>query len=150
MAKLDARQVKRAKQLTYSGTLPFLLCALGYYSNCKGMDFQAAAIAYAMLIIAFLSGIHWAIYLSSAKKCSNNLLISSNAITLIAYATFFIAKPAVSLGLDLLCFWTLLLYDKTLQRVNLLPLWYYQLRRNATFIVSLLIISLIYSLLPIQ
>jgi hypothetical protein len=135
-------QINLAKRLTYSGTLPLLSCTLGFYSTCTGINFQAAAITYAMLIIAFLSGIHWAIYLSSAKKCPSNLFLSSNAITLLAYTTFFIPQPAINLGLDLICFWALLYYEKTLCALNILPLWYYRLRRNATVIVSLLLIIL--------
>jgi len=142
VARLNKAQIKLAKQLTYSGTLPLLFCVLGYYANCKGIDFRGAAIAYALLIIAFLSGIHWAIYLSSANKCPINLFLRSNITTLLAYATYFIATPDINLSLELICFLALLYWDKKLERAGVLPLWFFQLRCYATFIVGILLISL--------
>lgn len=70
-----------AKLLTCSGTLPLVGCVIAMLIPLTTMDVGMIARAYSAVIISFLCGIHWAIYLFFSEKCPHNLLITSNSIT---------------------------------------------------------------------
>ncbi|MCE2991699.1 MAG: DUF3429 domain-containing protein [Candidatus Jidaibacter sp.] len=132
--------INLAKLLTYSGTLPFIGCALVTALQLNAIDAAFVAHAYSVVIISFLCGIHWAIYLFFSEKCLNNLLLSSNIIALIAWISLIASANKISLLFQPLCFLYLLMLDRKLRDVGVLATWFYDLRRNATIIV---IVSLI-------
>jgi len=127
--------IKLAKILTYSGTLPLVACALSMFFYPALFDASFFAVCYGAVIISFLSGIHWASYLFYAEKCPRNLLLTSNLTALIAWLSLLLYPSLVSFILQILCFFYLLTLDGKLKNFGILPVWFYILRRNATIIV---------------
>jgi len=140
---MNQRNITLAKILTYSGTLPLMVCAAlmimlqaGIISQ-KGIAPSFIAHAYSAVIISFLCGIHWAIYLFFSEKCPRNLLMTSNIIALIVWVSLIIQSYKASVLLQPFCFLYVLMLDRTLRDAGILPEWFYHLRRNATIIVVL-------------
>lgn len=129
--------IKLAKILTYSGTLPLIVSVLLTQFPLSVIDARGIASAYSVIIISFLCGIHWAVYLFFAEKCPSNLLLISNAVTLLACSSLLIEQQSISKALQVLCFLYLLTLDLKLHIAEILPEWFYSLRRNATIIVVL-------------
>jgi hypothetical protein len=131
-----------AKWLAYAGTLPVLAgVGLAIFPMAALDGFQIAR-TYSAIIIAFLSGLHWASYFFLSDKCPLNLLVTSNVAALLAWSSLFIPQVEVAIYLQILCFLGLLLLDKKLFEAAVLPEWFYHLRRNATFIVVLSLVAL--------
>lgn len=135
--------IKLAKILTYCGTLPLVACVFLQFVPVSGFDSNLIAKAYAAIIISFLCGIHWAVYLFFAEKCPRNLLITSNAVALLAWSSLLITQNEIALLMQILCFLFLFTLDFKLQKAGILPEWFYQLRRNATVIVVMSLIAVI-------
>ena len=133
------------KYLTYSGTLPLIMCALAEHIYAP-FDARFFATCYSSVIISFLSGIHWGIYLFFFEKCPRNLLLRSNATSLIAWISLLTSPLFLGFLLQILCFLYLLWLDLELERAGVLPKWFYNVRRNATIIVVLLMSAIMVSL----
>lgn len=142
---MRSHQQTCAKYLTYSGTLPLIICALAWHIY-EPFDARFFAKCYGSVIISFLSGIHWAIYLFFFEKCPRNLLLRSNATALIAWISLLVYPLFLGFLLQILCFLYLLWLDLELERAGVLPQWFYNLRRNATIIVVLVMIAIMVSL----
>ena len=127
--------IKLANLLTYSGTLPFIGCAIAMKLPSIITNVNFIASAYGAVIISFLCGIHWGIYLFFSSRCSRNLLISSNFIALVAWSLLIIPFHSLCFLIQVLCFIYLLIIDIKLRDAAVLPEWFYRLRRNATIIV---------------
>jgi hypothetical protein len=140
-----SHQQSYAKYLTYGGTLPLIICALDWHVY-EALNARFFANCYGSVIISFLSGIHWAIYLFFFEKCPRNLLLRSNATALIAWISLLAYPLFLGFFLQILCFLYLLWLDLELERVGVLPQWFYQLRRNATTVVVLVMIAIMGSL----
>ena len=126
-----------ANSLTYSGTLPLIAAAACVYFSVRYFDSALIAITYSAMIISFLCGIHWAVYLFFAEKCPRNLLMTSNGVALVAWSSLLITHQSIAIALQAVCFLYLLTLDLKLRDVGILPQWFYGLRRNATMIVVL-------------
>jgi hypothetical protein len=131
---MNPRQQILAKLLTYAGAAPFVFAA---YAASKGSAVAVTpmVLGYAAVILSFLAGIHWAIHLFFAPRCPRNLLLTSNAMALVAWLALLIVDTKLALLLHLLAFPYMLLLDWRLRNVMVLPAWFYGLRRNATLIV---------------
>lgn len=140
---INKKGIKLAKRLTYAGTLPLLACIVGIVVTKVTLAFHIIASAYAGVIIAFVCGIHWTVYLFIAEKCPINLLISSNVIALAAWLSLLIRSAHTTYIMQLSCFGVLLLLEYKLVKIAILPEWFWQLRRNATLIVCLSLIILL-------
>ncbi len=140
---MKPRAITLAKILTYSGTLPLIGCVVLMYAPVVGVDGALIARTYSAIIISFLCGIHWAIYIFFAEKCMSNLLITSNLLALLAWSSLLIAHQDIALILQSACFLYLLMLDLKLRDAGILPDWFYYLRRNATAIVILCLASLV-------
>jgi len=136
------RSETRAKILTYSGTLPLIICVVSIYLPITGFDSAFIAACYSAIIISFLCGIHWAAHLFFAEKCSSNLLISSNVVALVAWGSILIKPSLIAMLLQIVCFLYLLISDRKLRDLAILPTWFYHLRRNATVIVVVCLVAL--------
>jgi len=130
--------------LTYAGILPFLLLGLAVILKIRGHDYDLALRAYGAVIISFLCGIHWAIHLLFSDQCPRNLLIYSNAVTLVAYGSLFFGFHSLGLIIEAFCLAFLLKLDDELRERRLIPVWYYGLRPNATLAVVLLLTGTAY------
>ncbi len=128
--------VMLAKILTYSSTLPFAAAVMSRYAPLPGVNDVSVVTTYGAVIISFLCGMHWATYLFFASQCPRNLLITSNAVALLAWMSVLIHQPIATLS-QALCFLYLLTLDLKLRDADILPGWFYSLRRNATIIVVL-------------
>lgn len=124
-----------AKALTYSGTLPVIGCVFLSLLGVTNFDAAFIALTYCAVIIAFLSGIHWAAYLFLSQKCPYNLLVISNVFALAAWASLFIPATWMACALQSVYLLCLLYVDRKLHSSGILPTWFYLLRRNATIIV---------------
>lgn len=134
-----------AQILTYSGTLPLVGAVILTFFPIAGLDAQTIAKTYSAIIISFLCGIHWSVYLFFEDKCPRNLLITSNSVALLAWGSLLLNNSAITLILQIICFVYLLTLDKKLFDVSILPNWFFHLRRNATIIV-VLCLSIIFCL----
>ena len=130
--------------LTYAGTLPLVGCALLLLMGFSGFGLHTIALAYGTLIVAFLSGIHWGLYLTVKKRPNVNLFISSNVLTLVAFAALLFMPPTIAYVFLILCFLVLLALDAQLNVAQIIPRWFYGLRRNATIVVVLSLLILIF------
>lgn len=132
---LTPRNTFLAQALTYGGTLPFIAATLCHYINWPEIDILFFLRCYSGIIIAFLCGIHWAIFLFFSGRCHRNLLITSNFIALMAWAS--VVLPLVKHGLVLqsLCFLYMLVLDFRMKEAGIIATWFYNLRHNATAIV---------------
>lgn len=97
-------QITLAKLLTYCGTLPLVMSLLPEYLHLSGLNTAFVANTYSAIIISFLCGIHWAVYLLFDKKCPNNMLITSNAVTLLAWSSLLITNNFLAIVLQVFCF----------------------------------------------
>jgi len=134
---MKQHNITLAKLLTYSGTLPLIGCAFAMALSVNVIDIGFFARAYGAVIISFLCGMHWAIYLFFSNNCPRNLLISSNSIALIAWLILITPFNKISLLLQPVCFLYLLILDMKLHDAGILPEWFYNVRRNATVTVLL-------------
>lgn len=139
---LSQRHITTAQCLTYLGTVPFILCVLAQYLKFELVDPLTVVRFYAAVITAFISGSHWALFLSFSNRCHGNLLISSNVITLFAWAALLMPDPKNALVIFSLCLLYLLVLDYRLKQAQVIPTWYYVLRHNATAIVVFCLVML--------
>ena len=141
---MNAPQQTLARWLTYLGAVPMLtapcVAALGIIPAAQASH---AMITYAAIIISFLAGIHWAVYLFFASACPRNLLLTSNITALLAWASLLLPHAAFALILQLLCFVYLLMLDVRLHKAAILPTWFFQLRRNASVIVMAALLGML-------
>ncbi len=132
------------RTLTYSGITPFALLGIAVAVHATHYDYDLALRAYGTAIVSFLCGIHWAIHLLLADRCHRNLLIDSNVITLISFGSLLLPNHSISFIIQALCLAVLLKLDHELKTQDIIPTWYFQLRRNATIIVIFILITTAY------
>lgn len=77
--------------LPFLGTLPFVFGALLPIFGVREIPFlgpiESGVAAYGLTIVSFMAGVHWGQYLSGVQS-SLNLLMSSNAVALIAWGSY--------------------------------------------------------------
>ena len=77
---------RTAQLLTYAGTLPLIIAAVELVvGRLQPGDILWMASTYSAIIISLLAGIHWACYLFFSERCPRNLLLTSNALALLAW-----------------------------------------------------------------
>ena len=144
---MTSNKQRLAQWLTYAGTLPFLASTLGEFMHFSlgPIDPKLLAVTYGAIILSFICGIHWGIYLFKSEDCASNLFVTSNIIALFAWVTLFVFPNWYTFPLLAGCFLFLLLLDFRMRSDTVLPEWFYPIRRNATFIVvaNLVIIGFI-------
>ncbi|MDJ0955782.1 MAG: DUF3429 domain-containing protein [Arenicellales bacterium] len=126
-----------AKILTYAGALPFIgtIAVLVIdKSQAFPFDIEFATQVYAALLISFLAGIHWHIGISHIGA-PRHLLFISNAFVLLAWGFVFLQTTAVSWILFAILFLGLIVLDRALSRMGLLPKWFFHLRINISVLV---------------
>lgn len=130
--------------LPYAGTLPFVACALLLLFGVKELPglghTSAVALAYGLVIVSFMAGVHWGQFLSGLRP-KLNLLVSSNAVALIAWGSDLMLAPVYECLVFVALFAFLYWIDTQLK----LDPHYLQTRRYVTLIVctSLLLIAII-------
>jgi hypothetical protein len=144
---MPPRAILLAKILTYSGTLPLIATVVSLYFPTTDHYSVKIAVTYSAIIMSFLCGIHWATYLFFAEKCPRHLLLSSNIVALLAWASvlweaMMLAYLPTVLLLHCICFFYLLILDLKLRDAGVLPVWFYAVRRNATLIVFVCLLAI--------
>ena len=138
---------KRASWLTYLGMVPFLICALAIVHGFEQEKTVFILRAYAAVIVSFISGIHWGISMKDTEHQTQWLLISSNIITLLAWASLLMPN-AISALLTLSALLILLVcIDSKLYSMRQIDVWFMKLRWRATLCV---VISLVASSLMLS
>ena len=88
------------RTLPYAGTLPFVLGAASLFSTTLPtliymvmfIDVQHLVLSFGLLIVAFMAGVHWGQSVSGVQS-RFNLLVSSNAVALIAWGCYLTLPP---------------------------------------------------------
>ncbi len=123
--------------LIYCGTLPLISAAtsavVGYTA---WIEPEHAAVTYSAIILSFLAGIHWAMFLLLPDRAPRYLLLTSNIIALIAWLSLY-SDQHLALYVAMLGFLIMLALDGMLAKIKILPGWFFALRRNATLIVCI-------------
>lgn len=130
-----------AISLTFAGALPFYLIPSMYLflSDMHETNLNLALRIYAAVIISFLAGIHWGLFL--LRDASINLFLHSNFVTLLAW----LAASCESIYSSLVfafCFIYLLVIDRKLFEEEVLESWFMRLRLVITLVV---LVSLVFS-----
>lgn len=122
--------------LTLAGVTPFLACALLPFIGITELPsvgpLNELANSYAMAIVCFLTGIHWATYLYRQHEVALNLMAMSNIVFLFAWFAYVLSATAVSLGAQLVALVVLLLIDGKLKADGLISAHYFRTRSIAT------------------
>jgi hypothetical protein len=131
-----------AQFLTYAGVIPFIFLAKLSIFNIHLFNIAAypLLLVYAAVIAAFISGIHWGVYLF--KEVPINLFIRSNIVTLIAWLAAAGMLPMNVLILAA-CFIYLYLIDVKLVKQGITESWFHKLRTHASImvVISLLLVA---------
>ena len=132
------------KQLTYAGTIPFLLGALALTLNINiplsKHYFEILLMSYTLAIVSFLSGTHWAIGLLYPEKAPTNLFALSNLLTLLVWFLFAVSCAGLFYLVSAAVFGALLWVDQKLFRASVISRAYFQLRKQATGVVVICLI----------
>ncbi|MDW3094674.1 MAG: DUF3429 domain-containing protein [Gammaproteobacteria bacterium] len=137
-----------ATWLAYLGVIPFVigvtLISFGYQQFFLINDLAFMVSSYGLVIVVFMSGIHWGNYLSDEKSHSLNLLIASNLITLISWFAFLLISTELTLLIYCITFSALLYIDAKLLSLQVISKRYFKVRCVVTLIV---VISLLLTIL---
>lgn len=136
---MNEKNILVARVLTYTGIIPFIFFGTAVALHADSLGYGLALFAYGAVIISFLCGIHWAVFLFFSQNCSRNLLFHSNAISLLGWLSVLPVMSYLTFTLQILCFLYLLILDLELYRNKVIPLWFFNLRLNATIVVVLLL-----------
>lgn len=132
------------KILAYVGLLPFIISIIFSFSNYDPFFLTNNLLIhiYGAIIVSFLAGIHWGIFL--LKYTSYNLLIHSNIIAILSWFSFFL-DHSIGIFLLIFSFLYLLCIDYNLYRKGILEYYYMSVRVSVTFLViSCLIVHLVF------
>lgn len=137
--------------LMIGGLLPFaaLFFASLFEIQLFAKTAGAAYLAYGAIIASFLGGIHWgyAILLikstqnageSGSESLARGFLALSNIVALSAWASLLFHSQLIALLVQISSFILALGSDSRAYRLNLIPKWFWDLRR----IISVVVVSL--------
>jgi Protein of unknown function (DUF3429) len=139
MKMVSTEKIKLIRWLSYAGALPFMLGIISPFISFEIIDSYFLLSTYGALIVSFLCGIHWAISVFFDERSPQYLLIVSNIVTLISWVSLSLPSFELTMLIQSFCFMFLLALDKKLFNLGLYPMWYYELRRNVTTIVVVLL-----------
>ena len=137
------RSIRLTQTLTLLGALPFLALAIGH---AAGLELRLAGdlppgslarafLAYGAVIASFMAGTIWMQAEIHTLKVTP-LLLLSNAIALLVFATLILPMPLVlALLVQAACFILALGCDSVSYRVGRQKPWYFRLRCLVTLIV---------------
>jgi hypothetical protein len=134
--------------LGLGGLVPFFVLAASlWYAEGRWAQIAAIALAaYGGVILAFMGGVHWGAAMLGGEATSWKRLTVSVLPALIAWPAI-LFMPVLGLGMLLIAFVLLLVYDLQLVGVGALPAWYRHLRIVLTLGVALSLAAAILGLL---
>jgi hypothetical protein len=130
-------------QLGYAGLIPFFLMTLGVWTADATWigDFVKGQLAYAMVILSFLGGVHWGVALLSntlPEEISHRALAWGVTPSLIAWcATLF---SGFGFAVMMAGFIAALQVDKQLYPAYGMPDWMVPMRKRLTTVVVLMLL----------
>ena len=132
------KRFSAASVLTFAGAVPFVFAAILMYLDLERLpligDVQKVIDVYGLVIVVFIAGSFWGISVNLAGKKRNALMIISNALTLLAFFSYF--------WLKIIPFQLVLIF--LLVALLLVDYWLYFLEVNAKEYVTLrLVVSII-------
>lgn len=137
-------QIIWAKGLTLLGAIPFVAAVLAQIAGMAHYHTAYLSLTYGAIIISFLSGIHWALYITHAKAKRINLLLSSNILALLAWLSLLLLVPVTQYLIQITCFISLLLIDRQLAADGAIEAWFYQLRLQISSLVIICLLLLVW------
>lgn len=131
---MEHRQIYSVLMLM--GATPFLACALLPVAGVEDLGRlgrpEQLASTYAMAILCFLTGVHWATQLHASSAAPFNLFVGSNAVFLAVLVAYVASSLQWALATQLLAFLLLLAIDFQLLRSGLISRHYLRMRFIAT------------------
>ena len=122
--------------LAFAGALPFVAAALLSVAGVLAIpvfgDVNSIASSYALAIICFLAGTHWAFQLLRASDTPFDLFISSNVAVVLVWFAYLILTIKLTLAIQAIAFAALLIVDYRLRGIGLLSDRYFRARVIAT------------------
>lgn len=125
--------------LAYAGAIPFVLCAglmaIGYINLPLLGELAPIINTYSLVIIAFMAGIYWGLYLNGQSHSNLYLLIISNVLAITSWLAYlYIAMPVILLFYSFI-FVLLLVIDFRLLSQGIITQRYFKTRSIVTMIV---------------
>lgn len=140
---MNRRQIQLAKTLTMFGALPFIGAVVARVYGLDALHVRYFSLTYGAVIVSFLSGMHWGLFLSQAHLTRTNLLLSSNIIALLAWGSLLLFSATLQYVVQIACFISLLLIDRKLTNEGVLERWFFDLRNKISLLVVICLIVLI-------
>lgn len=132
-------EIKLYNWLAYFGAMPFVACALLILVGFRDVnligDLVSVVNSYGLVIVVFMSGIHWGNYFSEKQINTINLLVTSNIIAILSWLAFLIFPATFTLLFYCVSFSILLLIDRKLLSNSVISKDYYEMRCVVTSIV---------------
>jgi hypothetical protein len=129
------------KYLALAGTLPFILCTFVVNSPSSSMEMLEWSImalhSYGLIIVTFMCGTHWGLYLVTHQQCQWNLLVISNLITLACWFCYLSEHGTLIIASQICAFLALIFIDAQLHQHKILNTDYFKTRGSMTAIVVL-------------
>lgn len=126
-------QIHLARNLAYAGIIPPWLALIVHIST--GLHWaNFAALTYGAIIASFVCGMHWGLCMQPRQPMPVNLLITSNAGALAAWAMLLASLWSAAfafLGLAIVL-GVLLFIDRKLLSAAVIEPWFWTVRRNAS------------------
>lgn len=133
-----------AKGLALFGATPFIAAVLAQLAGLANDHTTTLSLTYGAIIISFLSGIHWGLYLTHEKARRINLLITSNILAVLAWVTLWLWTPGMQYLVQLACFISLLMIDRRLLADGVIERWFYQLRQQISLLVMVCLLLMVW------
>jgi|TARA_B110000977_G_scaffold43147_1_gene58411 hypothetical protein len=131
--------------LAHAGVIPFIACTLMISFQIEtvivGLSWLDILLSYSLVIISFMSGVHWGQSLDLDQRRSSQLFIMSNICSLSAWFSYLLLSQKLALLLHALIFCLLWLIDRNLKHSKLISTHYYLLRRRISVIVVTCLLS---------
>lgn len=137
----DSEYVGLTTTLAGLGALPFvvgcLLLAVGIESLPLLGSTAELLRSYSLAIVVFMCGIHWGQYIQDTRARDLNLLVISNALTVICWLAFLVTSFVVYFVTVIANFLILLLLDYRLYKAGTISAAYLRMRLIVTSTVCL-------------
>ncbi|MDP8568883.1 DUF3429 domain-containing protein [Methylophilus aquaticus] len=139
---MNKQQIKLASILTIVGALPFVAAVAAQLAGVSAYHTSYFSLTYGAVILSFLGGMHWGVFLSQAHVARINLLVSSNLFALLAWLSLLMLVPLTQYLIQITCFLALLLIDRKLAADGMIERWFYNLRKQVTLVVVVCLATL--------
>jgi len=133
--------------LSWFGTLPFIIATIICFTKFKIFVWPFLVViisTYAAMIVTFVAGSHWGMSATLDYKKAKKIMISSNVITLLAWAGILFPSWIVSWSIILVCYWLAFLMDRVIFLNGGSSMTYLKMRLYITVFVSLSLLIMMY------